>query len=76
MKIIKRRSGKHQITLTANEFAALEQIIAEGWSDAKRAAPSGATGFGVFKDGLTITDDRSNEPPRPAPAGFGKRATA
>jgi hypothetical protein len=70
-KIIKLRE-KYRFVLSAAEFEALDMIIKAGFKDAKKSPEAyGSRGFKAFEDGLTITDDRSNDPKRAAPAGFG-----
>jgi hypothetical protein len=76
MKVILSSSGKVRMSLSANEFAALQLIVVVGFKDALAAAATPRLGFAPFADGLNVTDDRSDAPKRPAPAGFGRPKAA
>lgn len=76
MKVILLSSGKVRMSLNPNEFDALRRIVEAGFKDARAAAPMPRLGFAPFADGLNVTDDRSDAPKRPAPAGFGRPKAA
>ena len=70
-KIVKLRE-KYRLSLNAAEFEALDMIVKAGFKEAKRSPEAhGSRGFKAFEDGLQVTDDRSNDPPKSAPVGFG-----
>ena len=60
MKVIKMRSGRVHLDLSISEFAALTAIVDTGFKEAQKML--GGRGFGAFKDGLSITRDKSDEP--------------